>query len=394
MRNIIRHSDERGFALATAVLALVVVGALVTAGFFAASQEGQVGTSNAQADLAFYIAEQGLQNAAGTVRKSHVRNLAVGAEIQRNGTVTIGGRTVGNYAVDIRSMGGEMYFVESTGTVTQGGRYAGAQRRLGMVTRTMKFNVPMTQALMAYGGINLQGNATVSGVDTHPTQWNGADCDSLAATEAGVMAKDITTVQTQGSVQIYGNPPIEEDPSMQPGDFTDYGDVHYNELTAMANKTLPASNMTPTPTLTASGACNTTDPNNWGEPLSVTHACYSYFPIIHVSGTLTVQGSGRGQGILLVDGDLKIGGRFEFYGIIIVMGSITRQGSGTAEFHGVVLTQNNADIGDQNTMGGTPEIQFSTCAVQRSINENDALSRLFPIEKRSWMDLTGAGYTL
>ena len=55
------QSRREGFALAGAVLAMVLVGAIVTGGFYAAHQESQITRSSELSDLAQYIAEQGLE---------------------------------------------------------------------------------------------------------------------------------------------------------------------------------------------------------------------------------------------------------------------------------------------------------------------------------------------
>jgi len=384
------HRSEQGFALATAILALVVVGALVTAGFFAASQEGRVSSSNAQADLAFYIAEQGLQNTLGSVRKRQLRNIEPGETLDRTGTVAVGGRTVGNYQVSIRPFGDEFFFVESLGTVTQGGRYAGASRRLGMVVRTMELRFPMTAALTSYGGITLRGNATVSGVDRKPTLWADTLCDPPLATESGIRTRPESEITFIGGPNVTGDPPVERDATLDTTVFSDFGDVELAELKTQANIILPGGSYSPGPSVQGT-ACNFIN-TNWGEVDTPTHPCFTHFPIVHVRGNLGVGGQGEGQGILIVDGNLTVSGTFRYYGIVIVGGVFNNnQGSGNAQIYGTLLTKNNADVQDDSEYRGTPVLQFSTCSAQRAIEENDAVSRLFPVQERAWVDLTAAG---
>jgi hypothetical protein len=384
--------NEQGFALATAILALVVVGALVTAGFFAASQEGRVGTSNAQADLAFHVAEQGMQNALGTVKKRDVRNLRTGETLDGEGSVAIGGRTVGDYSTSIRPFGGEYFFLESVGTVTQGGRYAGATRRLGVVVRTMALRFPMNAALTSFGGINLRGNAEISGVDTSPPAWPDTLCDETVPNEAGIRTQPGTNIVFGNNTVIEGDPEIERDPTLTEEEFLDFGDIDIDELRGMATWQISGGPYTPRPTYDGT-VCRTSDQLNWGNPIGpVTDDCHGHFPVIYSPGNLSMGGNGIGQGILVVDGDLTISGVFEFYGIVIVLGTFNNsQGSGTAEIHGTLLTLNNADIQEDSDFRGTPVLQFSTCSVTRAIEENDAVARLFPVQQRSWVDLTGAG---
>ncbi|HUF12905.1 MAG TPA: pilus assembly PilX N-terminal domain-containing protein [Longimicrobiales bacterium] len=386
------HRNESGFALATAILALVVVGALVTAGFFAASQEGRVGTSNAQADLAFYVAEQGIQHTLGTVKKRDVRGLDPGATYQQTGSATVGGRTVGNWRTSIRPFGGEFYYLESVGTVTQGGRYAGATRRLGTVVRTMELNFPTAAAFTSGGDLTVAGQATVSGVDTHPSTsiWPSDECDPAAATEAGIrMPPDATLTREGNSHTIEGDPPVEVDSTVAPETFHDFGDYDLDQLKNMASHVIAGGEVFPQASYTADGACNRSDPNNWGLP-SDGDPCSDYFPIIYSEGSLGLNSNRSGQGILIVDGDLTMNGSFQFYGIVIVTGRFNRgEGGGGFRFHGTMLV-GGGNIGD-STIDGQPNIQFSTCTVTRALEENDAVARLFPVQERSWFDLTAAG---
>ena len=53
------RSDRRGFALPTAIGALVIVGVLVTAGFYMAQQEVRIGVASKFSSLAVNLAQSG-----------------------------------------------------------------------------------------------------------------------------------------------------------------------------------------------------------------------------------------------------------------------------------------------------------------------------------------------
>lgn len=390
MSRILRN--ESGFALATAILALIVVGALVTAGFFASSQEARMGTSNAQADIAFYIAEQGLQNTLGTVTRTTMAGVAVGSSLTRTGTVSIGSRQVGTYVASVRPFGNNLFWIESVGTVTEGGRYAGATRRLGTVVRTLTLNFPINGALTTYGGITLRGSADVSGHDSRPSNWPAGMCPPMADSEAGIYTRPEANVELKGGPRVEGSPPVQTDPNLMPEDFEDFGDLDFDGFRSIATWVLTGE-VSPAASYTNGGSvCNTSDPDNWGAPTRPTSdPCFSHFPIIFYDGNLSIRGNSTGQGILFVNGDFSVGGGFEFYGIVIVRGIFNNSGSGNAEIHGALMTKNNADIYDDSEFRGNPTLQYSRCSIDRSINNNPALTRLFPVQQRSWVDLTGAG---
>src|SRR5688572_31814979 len=130
MRLVRRNQRRGGFALPVAVLALVVVGVLVTGGFFMAQQETRVGVASQQGSMAFYIAEQGMNEVLANWAAATYSAIPLwGAD-----TVT-GSITQGSYTVQIHHLTDYMYFLESEGTVTQGGLLAGAARKMGLLAR-------------------------------------------------------------------------------------------------------------------------------------------------------------------------------------------------------------------------------------------------------------------
>ncbi|MGI9626190.1 MAG: hypothetical protein ACR2QM_05085, partial [Longimicrobiales bacterium] len=157
------------------------------------------------------------------------------------------------------------------------------------------------------------------------------------------------------------------------------------ELTGFADKVVPGGTYSSISPSSSGGVCTTSNAYNWGEPFDPSADCGNYFPMIHVTGNATLQGGGRGQGVLLVDGDLDIQGGFTFYGIIITQGTFETQGSGNRVLGGVMAR--NLDFDDQTVTGGSI-IQRSTCAVDRVVAMNPGLSSLRPLENRSWVDLS------
>jgi hypothetical protein len=82
---------------------------------------------------------------------------------------------------------------------------------------------------------------------------------------------------------------VVEDPSVADSTFFDYGDLDWDELVAYATKRLaPGNYQNLQPSVTADDLCNTSDVDNWGDPLNDDEPCTDYFPIIYVAGDLTV----------------------------------------------------------------------------------------------------------
>jgi hypothetical protein len=74
--------------------------------------------------------------------------------------------------------------------------------------------------------------------------------------------------------------------------------------------------------------CDPLAATNLGEPLDSSSPCFGFLPIISVSSGSRIEG-GRGQGVLLADGDLELADAFDFYGVVVVAGRLYDCGAGT-----------------------------------------------------------------
>ncbi len=386
---------EQGFALAATILALVLVGALVTGGFFAASQEQRMGMSKQFSSEAFYYAERGLQDALGTYRRGFLdARMPVPRATWSPGTTTItsGGQPVGEYVLGFTRLDTQLYFIEATGKVVKGGRYSGATHRLGVVARSINVDIPTDRALQVFGSMTIGGSAEVDGRDWYPPVWSG--CNDIGSV-AGLVMRDTTALDRKGNAHdIFGDPEIDEDPTLDPASFLNFGDIDFDDLKANADKIFPPGTSPITtlgPKVDSSGECDYGDRFNWGAPTLPDHACHFYFPIIYAEGDLKIAAGGAGQGILLVEGDLELTGGMNFYGITIVRGRLNTKGTG-GHLNGVTLVFSGGELAaDETIVLGHAQVNFSSCAIERAIANNPLTSRLRPIARRSWMDITAAG---
>jgi hypothetical protein len=162
----------------------------------------------------------------------------------------------------------------------------------------------------------------------------------------------------------------------------------FNDLKALRNITLTAENNNGmVPATTGSPLrCNKTLTGNWGEPwynppmMGAVTQCQNYFPVIYRNGNLKVQ-NGRGQGILLIEGDFEVRGNFEFTGLIIATGMLKANGTGN-KITGGVLAQ-NADL-DDNSLIGNPVVNYSSYAISKALS---ASANVRALTERSWAQL-------
>ncbi len=371
---------ERGFALAGAVFALVIIAALIAGAFFAARQEMTIGRSSTTFARAFGAAEAGMAAGVASWNTGLLNALAVGGTTTLSGTVPNNG---GSYTLTVKRLNDELFLIRSVGTDPTGG----SQRQLASLTRLQRIAMDFNASLTTRGSLKIGGSSFLDGVDQNPSGWGcpGGSLDTLA----GILTRDSTQISTSGCGGyscVRGDPKIEQDPTITDSTFFKFGDLDWTELVAMATKTYtgntgPLNSIAP---VLSGGLCDTGTQNNWGEPwrgVGTIAACAGYFPIIYVNGNLKLTG-GRGQGILLVEGDLEVQGGFEFYGPVIVRQQLITQGTG-GHFNGGVMAANVSL--DQSTVLGDAIITYSSCAITNALNGN-ASGRL--LATRSWADLT------
>jgi hypothetical protein len=189
-------------------------------------------------------------------------------------------------------------------------------------------------------------------------------------------------VTETGNANVDGNPPVLNDPTINNNTFTVFGGATYEQLAARANITLPGGTYSTNPAVSG-GTCDRNVLTNWGDGMNPGQPCQDYFPIIHVAGSLTLNGV-QGQGILLVDGDLNVQGSYQFFGITIIQGDLKTAGGGTEEAHfwGGVLAK-NADLSSQS-ISGKATLNFSSCTILAALQ---ATSQISMMRQRGWVAL-------
>lgn len=393
------HTRRAGFAMPAVIGGLIIIGILVTAGFYMARQELRIGVASKHANMAVNIAQAGANEVMANWNGYQLGNIA-----PWDSTTITGTTQGGNWSVKIHNANNFVYFLTATGNVTEGGAlWAGATRTIGINAKILFADIDPPGALTTRGQVNVGGNADVSGINVTPPTF-APYCTGLPTNNMpGIVLDDVvgspptgsgSNPHTQGSGAIAGNPPFVEDPTIVDDTFTNFGDMTFDELVLFAQiegKDVSSvgnfNGISPDSIIGPPKRCNTATLLNWGDPDRPAGICGAYFPLIYRNGNMTIQSNSYGQGILLVEGNLEMRGGFRFYGIVIVQGSFVT-GNGGAEIFGAVLASNSADL--TQTFSGTGAVHYSRCAVTRAVLNNASLSRARPLEERSWVDLTAA----
>jgi hypothetical protein len=377
-----RLNDERGIALAVALFAMVIIGALVAGTFFSGRLEQQSGQNTFYTGQAAEAAEAGISDVIGTTTPASLLALAVGDPAADLGTVSLGGGV--DASRQLSRLTNSLFLIKSIGSRRNAAGTALATRSAGALIRLVTPDLVMKGGLTAIGQITVTGNATVSGNDTTPPGWLASPAIECPAQEdkPGIVFNG--TLSQSGSSEITGSPPTQLDATLDSTNLL--GETSFDQLKALRTLTLTSNINGIAPALTTSvpPQCNTSLQNNWGAPLDPTSACFNYFPIIYHYGDLSLSGSGSGQGILLVEGTLSVQGQVSFFGPVIATGAVNVRGTGSddVKFYGGIIA---SDVQlDDSRLSGNATVLYSSCANRRALQGSGVVTRL---SERGWVQL-------
>lgn len=331
-------AQRPGFAVATALFALVVVGALAMGTLFAATYELRSGSAAIHQARAVMAAELGVEQTIATWNREWNGALARGY----GRTSTLSTPEGARLTVHLTRLADELFLVASEA------RAGPARRQVARVVMLDTGDPLILAALGARTVVDVSASAGIDGSDRAPVGW---DCPTPGAALPPLIIADSSALLR-------------------------FGQFDWEELVEGANARTTARVSGTAPRFTDE-ECDTTAPDNWGEPArSNGGVCTSYYPVIHAPGDLIIDG-GRGQGLLLVDGDLTLQGGFEFFGVVLVRGAL-HGGPGGARVTGTVSI---AAQGEREPVLGGIAIDFSRCAARKALL---GIALPVPVAGRSW----------
>ncbi len=378
----VTRRPRRGSALLITLIVVVVLAVLSTGAVLSAMQDFRAGRNALVEQRAFAVAEFGLNQEIS--RWDRARNLpppkgmAIGAIDSTNVFVAQGDTA----RVRVQRLTETTFWVVSVGRANIGNDALEAQRQTHMVVRIAYPTINPGGAIVTAGNLTVKGSAAITGTNTNPAGWtqcaNIAGRDTFAITYAPGKA---LSIQKPDAVTggTYADPAASDSNT-----YVRYGTESWNSLVANADITIPGGTFGPEPTALG-GACDLSKANNWGEPLrsgtGYVPSCIDYFPIIYASSSLRLT-KGRGQGILLVNGDINLAGNFQWFGLIIARDDITK-GNGTFDMWGSIMSR-NASVVDGSDIVGNSSFNWSKCAVESALRGSAILTRT---KERSWVQL-------
>jgi hypothetical protein len=369
--------DRPGYALLAVIATLVVAELLVlglwrvgVAAMSAARESATHASARIEAESALRKAVAEWDELAVSQQGSGIWYLVPGAS-QRVGSVSTTVEALGLFR--------GTRLLRSTVMVTANGRV-----RTRLSAEASLSAVPIDElwrdfhsAIVAGGDVRIATGDTIDGSNSSiPAAWTPAECP-LASTSGArpglALASGAGTIGAGAAVT--GAPPVLSGAARAaPADFDRIGGILAPDFDAIADR-LEHGSVTLSPA-SAGTTCDTAIRGNWGEPAITGHPCHDYFPIIHAGSDLDIV-SGAGQGILIVDGTLRIAAGVRFYGAILVRGPIEAAG---AEIHGSVRI---AGAGTASRLGGT--FRYEDCALSRAFRLAPGLRRLYRVSDRWWL---------
>lgn len=370
---------RRGAALVTALMGIVVIAIMVSGAFFTSQQEYRGGRNALVEQRAFAVAEFGLN--AEVSNWDRARNLPNGMPVGDTSATKVYVAEGDTARVRITRLTPTTFWVSSQGTANIGNQTLESRRQTSAYVRIAYPSVTPKGAITTAGDINVTGSAQISGKNQNPLGWG--QCLSVPSdTVPAIVAAPGANVNYKQQ-NIATTPAVMYDPAAADSNtYVRFGTESWNSLVANADIKLPGGQFgTDIYPVGTANSCNSSLLTNWGEPNrpGTIIGCYGLFPIIYAASSLHINGKGRGQGILLVNGDLEINGQFEFYGLVIVRDDI-RKGNGTAHIQGAVYAANTI-LADPSFIAGNQDIFYSTCAVESALRGSAILVR---VKERHW----------
>jgi Tfp pilus assembly protein PilV len=385
-RRSITFRNRPGFAMFMALGAMVIIGVLVAGSSFITLQETRLGQNSIVQSRAFAAAEYGLNKVQADWDRTP--NLTMENATSFDTSYTVAGQ--GTAKVRVTRLNNETFWLVSEGRASAGNATSAqrtAVKRVGAVLRLRIPTIKANAAITAGGSVSITGTASVVGTNTNPAGWTG--CPS-GSDKVGIVVPTGATVTIDGSAnnpQGWTTDPLAADSNT----YVRYGDETWNSLVAQAvppgGKTISSMGSQVEPDTLANGLCDKTKETNWGEPwrsgTGYKPGCITYFPIIYATGALTLNKNARGQGIMLVNGDLKLVGDFEWHGLIIVKDDIVR-GAGTANVYGAVMARNEVVADENSKLSGKASYSYSNCALERAMRGS---AQVLQARGRAWAEL-------
>ncbi len=365
-----RCRKQSGAALVLTIFALFLVGALLSMSLLIGLTEHQIGRNLIQLKQSFSAAEWGLLEPARRWNPVVHNRLRIGESLAFSGRIGAG---PGQFRADLTRTSELLFLVLSEGSSGVGT----GNQRLGALLQIDPLNFTARAALTTAVQTEVDQWSQIDGSDQAPFGWIcPPDASSLPAIR--VPFADSSTAQVVGCLSsscVSGSPPMIVDSTLVGSILGDLDGITLADLKSLATTVIPGGSLRIQPTA-LNATCITAAPTNWGDPYDRSGACGNYFPLVYSMGDLQLL-EGRGQGILVVDGNLALEAGVEYDGVILLTGSLLSNG---AHLLGAIVAAGLSGRPNQ-ILGGTV-VRYSRCATRQALVGS---GQGFLLPERGWL---------
>ena len=347
-------SDRRGLALPMVIFAIVLLVGLIAAGFLVMGSERRASDTRDAEVRAAALAQAGLEEF--NTERSTTFGFTVSPPAAYESTRV---NLAGGYAdvilqqvVPAIGANQAVYVIRSTGVSTRG-TLSGVPQAQRTVARYARWQVGSMNVISGWtslsGILKSGGSGTMSGTDR---------CGAKAPV-AGIGVPTVPGYSQNGGSSVpSGSPPI-----LDLGTQSQANAAAGIDWDAIVNGgSIPPSVTIP------------------GDPWPSFPA--GYWPVIRVDGNLSLPGDGRG--ILIVTGNLTMGGSVRWDGIMLVGGAINSNGNNTVA--GAAISGLNALLGlpvpPSDIGSGTKTFQYDSCSIDSALTNMTGLTAV----PNAWAD--------
>ncbi len=328
--------NRSGFALLLVIATITLGGILVTGTFLIGRLESQSGHNGMRSAKAFAAAEAGLARGLEGWTPA-LESLAVGDSIG----ITSGTVSTASWQAAARRLGDDLFWLQAEGWLSVPGVSWRSSRRLAQLVRWTPL-LPVPATVTAVDSVVWSGGGPVTGYSRAgaPAGWGACPPDSAPGLRLS-MSAIVKLPGCTGSC-LLGWPPVRSDSAVV-SVRSAIAPLNYDSLAAQAGRRLSS------------------DP----------------YPVFRAPGDTAIMG-GSGRGILLVDGDLTLGGGTQFTGLIVVLGNVIVAPGGAvltgSLYAGSVVVSPLTAL----------SIDYSACVLRKVLR---GPTRAIPLQSRSWAQL-------
>jgi hypothetical protein len=336
---------RRGATLPLTVLVIAIMAVAVAISFSRLSSERRItGDGQAQVD-ALAVAQSGLNSYLATRDGKPGPSQDTTFTTLPGGTAQVSLRMLRESTITLLPA---VYVITSRGVATGARRYdsraPAAERTVATYALWTPAPLDLDAAITSLGGMDKAGGSGT---------MNGNDACGVMPPIAGVAVPTGTYTGNQNPID--GNPDNEPAPlgtEGPGGSAKDEVDIDWAGILA-----------------------GTHLPPDFVHPVWPNNAQFNSWPVVRVNGDFDLPTDGKG--ILIVTGNLTLGGSKSWEGVILSGGWVRSNGSNTVR--GAVIAGLNVKLGqfvDESQMNGTKSYQYDSCALTRALGHIGSLQRV------------------